>query len=110
IFYQYILNYLDDRENSIKSEYKTLDYFENKFSFSNKDIKDFISFAASKGVKYSNKDFEKDKDYILIRLKAQIARNYWKNKGWYEEILSVDHQLLKAATLFGEAKELANLK
>ena len=110
IFYQYILNYLDDHENYIKSEYKTLDDFISNFTFSDKDISDFINFAGSKGIKYSNKEFGKDKDYILTRLKAQIARNYWKNKGWYEEILSVDHQLLKAVTLFGEAKDLANLK
>ena len=110
IFYQYILNYLDDHEKYIKSEYKTLDEFNNNFNFSDKNIHDFINFAGSKGVKFSEKEFEKDKDYILTRLKAQIARNYWKNKGWYKEILSVDNQLLKATTLFGEAKELANLK
>ncbi len=110
IFYQYILNYLDDHENSIKAKYKTLDDFKNNFNFSEKDIWDFIDFSSSKGVKYSKKDFDNDKSYILTRLKAQIARDYWKNKGWYEEILSVDNQLLKATTLFGEAKELANIK
>ena len=110
IFYQFILNYLDENENSIKSKYKTLDEFKNNFSFSYKDIHDFIDFAESKGVKYSKKDFDKDENYIIARLKAQIARNYWKNKGWFEEILSVDNQLLKAVTLFGEAKELAELK
>ncbi len=110
IFYQFILSYLDSNEKLIKEKYKTLDDFKNNFSFSEKDIKEFIDFAVSKGVKFSQKDFNKDKDFILIRLKAQIARNYWKNKGWYEEILTADKQLLKATTLFGEAKELANLK
>ena len=110
IFYQFVLNYLDDNEMSIKSEYKTLEDFKNNFSFSRKDIRDFIDFADSKGIKYSDKDYTKDKDYILTRLKAQIARNFWKNRGWYEVILTTDNQLLKATTLFDEAKDLANLK
>ncbi|MDP2366455.1 MAG: hypothetical protein Q8M94_22100 [Ignavibacteria bacterium] len=42
-------------------------------------------------------------------MKAQIARNFWKNEGWYSVLLSSDDQLLKAITLFKEAKDLANL-
>ncbi len=110
IFYQFTLSYLDSYEKSIKSKYKTLDDFKSNFDFSEKDIHNFLDFAANKGVKYSQEDFTKDKGYIITRLKAQIARNNWKNKGWYEVILSVDKQLLKANTLFGEAKDLANLK
>jgi len=53
---------------------------------------------------------KKDKDYISARLKAQIARNYWRNEGWYSVMFETDEQLLKAVTLFGEAKNLAKLK
>ncbi|HDZ58972.1 MAG TPA: S41 family peptidase, partial [Ignavibacteriales bacterium] len=55
-------------------------------------------------------DFDKDKNYITARLKAQIARNYWKNEGWYVVLLKVDKQFMKAVTLFDEAKDLAHLK
>ena len=110
IFYQYILSYLDNNEKSIEAKYKTLDEFRSDFNFSEKDIKDFINFAGKKNVEFNEVDFKKDKDYITTRLKAQIARNFWKNKGWYEVILSTDNQLLKANTLFNEAKDLANLK
>ncbi len=39
-----------------------------------------------------------------------MARNFWKNKGWYSVLLKEDNQLEKAETLFGEAKDLAKLK
>ena len=52
----------------------------------------------------------RDRDYIVSRLKAQIARNYWKNEGWYSVLLNTDDQMNKAITLFKEAKDLANLK
>ena len=73
-------------------------------------MKSFIDFAASKEVVFSDEDYQKDKDYIAARLKAQIARNYWKNEGWYSILLTSDDQLNKALTLFNEAKDLAKLK
>ncbi|MCK7523035.1 MAG: hypothetical protein MZV64_37850 [Ignavibacteriales bacterium] len=40
-------------------------------------------------------------------MKAQVARNYWKNEGWYSVLISVDNQVEKALTLFQEARDLA---
>ena len=73
-------------------------------------LDNFIGFAKSKGVKFNQKDFKTDEKYIAIRLKAQIARNFWKNEGWYMVMQSIDKQLEKAENLFGEAKDLAKLK
>ena len=54
--------------------------------------------------------FKKDNAYITARLKAQIARNFWKNEGWYQVLVKTDNQIAKAETLFQEAKDLAKLK
>jgi carboxyl-terminal processing protease len=111
IFYLFILSYLDANGRAISAKYGSdLDKFRNEFSFSENDIKKFIDFASEKDVKFVEHDFKADKDYILARLKAQIARNYWKNEGWFSVLTSVDDQVEKALTLFGEAKDLANLK
>jgi carboxyl-terminal processing protease len=111
IFYQYTLNYIDENKNKIISEYgKDLNKFINEFSFSQNDINNFIKFADSKGIKFSQKEFNKDKNYIEARLKAQVARTFWQNKGWYEVILRADNQFLKSVTLFNEAISLAGLK
>lgn len=111
IFYQFVLNYLNSHGNEIERKFgNDLNKFKTEFNFSDSEIGSFLKFAKSKEAKYSDEDFEKDKDYIKARLKAQVARNYWKNKGWYEILLDVDDQFLKAVTLFDEAKELAKLK
>ncbi len=111
LFYQFILSYLDTRDKQIKSEYgDNLNKFKNEFNFSEEDINQFKKFAEDKDVKLVEKDFEKDKDYITTRLKAQLARNYWKNEGWYSVLLKIDKQAEKATQLFDEAKDLANLK
>jgi hypothetical protein len=87
-----------------------LNKFKQEFFFSDADIENFKTFAAEKNVEFKKEDFEKEKDYILTRLKAQLGRNFWKNEGWYTILLGTDNQLSKAVTLFDEAKNLANLK
>lgn len=111
ILYQFVLNYIEKNKNRIKSLYgNNLKKFSKEFEFSENEIKSFINFAANKDVKFDEKDFNSDKEYILDRLKAQVARNYWNNKGWYSVILNSDNQFKKAVTLFSEAKALADLK
>ncbi len=111
VFYQFTLKYLDGNAKKIQDEYnQDLESFINNFNFSDQDISNFKQFAELKGVKYVSVDFLKDLDYIRNRLKAQIARNFWKNEGWYSVLLQSDNQILKAVTLFEESKDLAKLK
>jgi carboxyl-terminal processing protease len=111
LFYEFVLKYLDKNAPVIKDKFKNdLHLFVKNFDFSKKEMDSFTTFAESKGVKFNRNDFDKDKKYIETRLKAIIARNFWKNEGWYSELLMTDSQMLKAVTLFNETKELANLK
>jgi carboxyl-terminal processing protease len=111
VFYQFILGYLDRNNGSIVKKYgDDLNRFRRDFTFSNEEINNFIEYAKDKNIEFNQEEFEKDREYILARLKAQVARNYWKNAGWYSILLTIDNQLQKAVTLFGEAKGLANLK
>ncbi len=111
LFYVFALSFIDENGNKIAANYgKNLKKFRDEFSLSESDIKKFVDFASNKDVKFSDSDFQKDKDYIVARLKAQIARNYWKNEGWYSVLIPVDKQVSKAINLFDEARALANLK
>lgn len=111
VFYTFILDYLDKNGSSIQKNYKDdLKSFKDNFNISDVFLNNFVSYAKSKGVDLIEEEYKKDKEYIAARLKAQIARNYWKNEGWYSVLLSTDDQLIKALALFNEAKDLAKLK
>jgi carboxyl-terminal processing protease len=111
VFYQFILKYLEKNGDNITTVFKDdLDKFRREFKFSPYDEKSFIRFAKDKDVELVEEEFNEDKDYIFTRLKAQVARNYWKNKGWYTVILDIDTQYLKSITLFDEAEDLAKLR
>jgi len=111
VFYQFILKYLEKNGDLIKAKYKDdLNKFGREFSFSPEEENSFIRFAMDKDVELVEEEFNKDKVYIFTRLKAQVARNYWKNEGWYTVLLDIDIQFLKSVTLFDEAEDLAKLK
>ena len=111
VFYQFALKYLDINGEKITSLYgNDLERFNQKFEFTSDDINNFIHFAEEKGVEMIKDEYDKDKDYIITRLKAQIARNFWKNEGWYTVLLGIDTQFLKSVTLFDEAESLTKLK
>ncbi|RPI72662.1 MAG: S41 family peptidase [Ignavibacteriales bacterium] len=111
IFYQFTLSYLDNSTSDIKNKYgDNIQKFRDDFYVDNKMLEEFKSFAESKDVEFVSEDFEEDKEYILARLKAQIARNFWKNEGWFSVLLTTDNQVSRALTLFNEAKDLAKLK
>jgi len=111
LFYQFILKYLESNGAHINKIYKDdLDKFRRQFSFSPEEEKSFINFATNKDVEFVEDEYNEDKDYIFTRLKAQIARNYWKNEGWYTVMLDIDSQFLKSITLFDEAEDLAKLR
>ena len=110
VFYTFILSYIDKNGAAIKTKYnEDFSSFLREFKINDEMMKNFIDFATSKEVTINEEDYQKDKEYISARLKAQIARNFWKNEGWYSVLLSTDDQLIKAITLFKEAKDLANL-
>jgi len=111
VFYQFILKYVENHGQEITSRFNdNLSKFRSEFRFTPDEEQQFIGFAEEKGVAFNEKNYTESKEYILARLKAQLARNYWKNEGWYTILLDVDTQFLKSVTLFDEAKDLANLK
>lgn len=110
VFYQFVRSYLDSNTDEISKKYgEDLDKFISEFNFSDSDMIKFLEVAENKEIEIDTEDLEEDKNYILTRLKAQVARNFWKNEGWYSVMIANDDQFQKAITLFDEAKDLADL-
>lgn len=109
LLYLYTLKYMGNHTEEIKNKYPDLQSFKSKFRFSDNDLNDFINFTKSKNIIFNKEEFEKDKEYIRTQLKAYVARNLWKNEGWYYVLLDIDNQFQKAVKQFSEAEKLANL-
>ncbi len=100
VYYLFVRNYIDKEiEMDIMHEFPERELFIHGYKIDDRLTRRFVSFAESQGVKYRSDQFEKDNNYIQTRLKAFIAREYWKNEGWFNVLLLNDEQFLKAINL-----------
>ncbi len=109
-YYEFIRTYLDENTNKIKKEYPTLTKFLDKFNFSENEVDAFVNLTKKIGIEFDEEDFKKDRDYILTRLKGYVAREFWKNKGWYSVLLRIDKTFNKGISVFDIAEDIAELK
>ena len=111
LFYEFIRAYMDIRGQQIRSAYKNSELtFINNFNFSDSELNDFRNFISKKELKFTEDDFKKNITYIKIRLKAFIARELYKNEGWYRILLSLDDQFKAALNLKEEAENMIGSK
>lgn len=111
IFYEFISNNLNNGE-SIKKQFKdNFEEFRRDFKVSDKMLQDFRKLAESKDVKWSQEQYEIDKDFIIAELTGTIASSIWGTKARYEVFYTtIDRQIQKALSLFPEAAKIAKIK
>lgn len=105
LLYRFVREFIDNGKFN-KGKYSNVDEFLNDFSISERDLNSFISFAEKNGVKLNKTEFDKDKNYIINRIKAFFARELFKDEGWYKISLQDDKVFQKALTLTEEAKNI----
>ena len=96
---QFAYDHLDQNRKDISAHYPDFESYRKNFSISEKAYSDFIAFALKNGVKKDEKGADYSSSLIRIQLKALIARQIWKNKGFYPVIHELDVTLKKAEEL-----------
>ena len=90
---QFCYSYVDAHRLMLK-KYTDVIAFNNRF---NDDVfTQFINYATAKGVKASTTDNKQTKEFISRQLKALIARQLWRDNGYYTVTNSYDKTVLKA--------------
>ncbi len=107
-YYRFVRKMMDKNGSQIKSQYQNdLQKFVKGFRIGEEQMQSFIKFARSLKVKFDSKGYFADKEEIRARLKAFVARDIFKNNGWYLTLLQYDSQFQKAISLFGETSLIA---
>ena len=101
---EFAYNYLDENRKTFK-KYKTFEEYNNSFFINKIILSEFVSYANDKGVKPIEKEINISSELISTQLKALIARQVWKNEGFYAVIHKMDPTLKKALELM-EKKEV----
>lgn len=101
--------FLNGKGQSIRSNYKDFASYVKNFKVDAEMVSDMKALAEKKSIKWNEKDFETDESFIEAVIKATIARGIWGNNAFSAVMMKVDKQLLKAETLFDEAKRVAGM-
>jgi carboxyl-terminal processing protease len=109
VFREYSIRYADQHDKQVRDQYSNLELYRLNFETIDQMMKEFESLASTKGIVMDTVQYEKDRAFIKMRIKAEIARILWGSEGWYSVMRADDNVLQKALTLFPEAEKIAGL-
>lgn len=94
ILNDFAFNYADENRKNLSM--KGLNNYIKDFEIPGNILKDLIDFASGKGLTRNPSQLRKSENEIKVRLKASIARQVWKNPGFYPVLNSDDPVIVKA--------------
>lgn len=96
ILNDFTLTYVDENRAMLKSEYKDVFEFKNKFSISDDFFNRFIAYAEKKSVKKDETGIKTSEKLIRTQLKALLARDLWNTNAYYVIINDINNFYVKA--------------
>ncbi len=90
--------YTDANKDKL-SKFKTAEEFVAGFEVSDGLFGQFLSYSAKKGNQANNSDIKRSSSSMKKQMKAIIARQYFRNEGYYMVMKSLDKGLLKSISL-----------
>ncbi|MEX0811447.1 MAG: S41 family peptidase [Chitinophagales bacterium] len=92
---QFVYDFYSDNQDRFLP-YRDLDYFNNNFMVSEIMYDQFINFIEKEGHRIKEDELEVLKPQVNILIKAHLARQLWKNDGFYPLYNSIDNVFIKA--------------
>ena len=95
---EFAYKYLDNNRKLFR-KYKSFDEYNKSFNINEQILNEFVTYAEKNGVKRDEAGIKTSSEIINTQLKALIARQVWKNEGFYAVIHTMDQTLKKALEL-----------
>jgi carboxyl-terminal processing protease len=110
VFYQFAFEYADKHREELTAlgDYKKFVSFYNQIK--NKVVAEFVEYAKEQGIDKNEKSFNRSKQRIEDRLRAQIARNIWDDAAFYPLWNEADQTIKEALKILGNPTKMAILE
>ena len=105
VFNSYCIDYVLANRDNIKKEYPNFDRFNKKFAVDGVMMEEFKKEAERKGVKWDDKQFERSRMWIELRIKAMIAQDVWSVDKFYQVVMGEDKMIQKAVEVIKSSEE-----
>ena len=100
---EFVYDYYSKQQEFFE-QFRGFDDFNKNYHIPNAVLQEFIDDAESRGLKVSKSDLDPLKDKVKIILKAFVARQLWKNEGFYPVINTIDDTFLKTLEILESRK------
>ncbi|MEZ4772143.1 MAG: S41 family peptidase [Bacteroidia bacterium] len=105
MFRQFSFYYVDN-QGRLDKKFDSPEKFIANFSVTPELVKNFSSFAESKGVKFVQEDYLRSQSYIDNRIKAYIGRRLYNDPAFFPVLHETDNVIQKAIELIPVAETL----
>ena len=106
---RYTTDYGLKHRDALKAQYGDFEHFNKDFTVG-KDLIEGLKAAAKEAkVEWNDEQFAHSEKFILLQIKALIARNVWDTRQYYQVMASVDPGIQKAMEVLGNEKEYKRL-
>jgi carboxyl-terminal processing protease len=111
LFFEYVNSLMNSQGEKLRDTYsQNFNQFLRSFNITQEMSGEFRKYTESKGIKWNDDDYKKDKEYIDIYLKANIARSIWDRNKFLVVFYTTDKTIKSAKQLFPTATKIANLR
>ena len=108
LFLEFTNGYMNNKGKVLRDKYlNNFNKFLRDYSPDDATMRDFKSLAETKGIKWDDKEFKTDEEFIVSTIKAYVAQSIWNRSMFNQIIYLTDKQVKKAAELFPEAQKLS---
>ena len=104
IINQFVFDYVDKNRNQL-AKYHDFEAFRREFKITDDIYKSFVAYAEKAGTEKDPDGVRLSSSFIRLQVKALIARQLWKNEGYYPIVHETDKALLKAVEVVGRKAE-----
>ncbi len=95
--------------DEIKSRYVDFEHFNKDFNIGDDFINGIKAAAEEAKVEWNGEQFAHSEKFLLLQMKALIARNVWEAQQYYQVMAAVDPGILKALEILGNEKQYKNI-
>ena len=106
---RFTTDYALKHRDAIKAQYGDFEHYNKDFIVGQDIINGLKKAAEDAKVEWNNEQFKHSEKFILLQMKALIARNVWETQQYYQVMASTDPGVQKALEVLGNDKEYNNI-
>ena len=106
---RFTTDYALKHRDEIKAQYVDFERFNKDFTIG-KDLIEGLKKAAEEAkVEWNEEQFVRSEKFLLLQMKALIARNVWETGMYYQVMADTDPGIQKAMEVLGNEKQYKNI-